>query len=525
VYFNQISCKICHANRKNINSCCHIHFYAGKLQQTAVKFVLLTRSDKKLAMLKTSHHLYLQIAEQMEQLIIKEVWKIGDKLPSVRMMSEEKGVSMSTSFQAYYHLEAKGLIESRPKSGYYVIFNAKRMRALPEPSEATKKPTVVTTVHEMISRVGQHLRNPELTRFTSAVPPDSMLPAARIAKAVTQVLRETPNAGVGYDIVQGNLNLRQQVARRSIQWGGAVTENDVITTAGCTEALMLSLAAVTQPGDTIAIESPAYYGSLQLAESLGLKVLEVPTHPITGVDLDYLDKAIPKFKVRACLFVTNFNNPLGACMPDKHKQDLVKLLEKYEIPLVEDDIYGDMYFGKERPALCKTFDKNGLVLLCNSVSKTLAPGYRVGWTIPGRYKDKILRLKRNHVMASSSLPGAAIALFLENGRYEHHLRGLRQAVHTQYLRHLQAISEYFPEDTKVTRPAGGFVLWLELNKSVNTYEIYEQSLKQKVTFCPGRLFSLQERYHNCMRISYSNPWSKPVDDGLKVLGKLIKKAL
>lgn len=474
-------------------------------------------------MLKTAEHLYLQIAEQLEQLIEKEVLKIGDKLPSVRTLSEEKGVSMSTAFQSYYHLESKGLIESRPKSGYYVTFNAKRVRALPETSEAPKKASEVT-VHEMIARTGLHLHNKELVRFFTAVPPESILPAAKIAKAMIQVLRETPHAGIGYEPMQGNENLRRQVARRSIQWSGAVTEEDVITTAGCTQALMLCLSAITQPGDTIAIESPAYYGTLQLAECLGLKVLELPTNPVTGVDLEYLDKAIPRFKIKACIFVTNFNNPLGGCMPDKHKQELVRLLEKYQVPLIEDDIYGDMFFGKERPSLCKTFDKEGWVLLCNSVSKSLAPGYRVGWTIPGpRYKEKILRLKRFNVISSSSLPGAAIALFLENGRYEHHLRELRKALHTQYLKHLQAITDYFPEDTKVSRPQGGFVLWLELNKSVNTFELYEQALKQKVTFSPGRMFSLQDRYHNCMRISYSNPWSKQIDDSLKILGRLIKK--
>lgn len=473
-------------------------------------------------MLKTADHLYLQVADKIAQLIEKDVLKIGEKLPSVRTLSKAQGISLSTAFQAYYHLEAKGLVESRPKSGYYVRFCANKLAEIPETSLPVKKATEVT-VHEMIADVFQHITNEHILKFSIATPPDSILPAAKISKAMVHAMRNTPANGIGYEHVQGNLLLRRQIARMSMHWGGAISEDDVVTTAGCMDALTLSLYATTKPGDTIALESPAYYGALQLAESLGLKVLEVPTHPITGVDLDYLDKAILRFRIKACLFVTNFNNPLGACMPDLHKQKLVSILEKYDIPLIEDDIYGDIYFGKQRPAACKTFDKKGLVLLCNSISKSLAPGYRVGWVIPGRYKEKVLRMKQHHSIACASLPHAAIGYFLENGRYENHLRNMRNMLHTQSLRYLQAIADYFPEDTRVSRPQGGLVLWIVLNENINTYELYELALKHKISFAPGRIFSLQNCYNNCLRLSYGNPWSKQVEDGIKTLGKLIRK--
>lgn len=473
-------------------------------------------------MFKTADHLYLQVADNIEQLIDKEVLKIGDKLPSVRSLCKERGISPSTAFQAYYHLESKGLIESRPKSGYYIRFNTRRMPDIPKTCKPVKKAAEVT-VNEMIMAVLADMTNDHVLKFSIATPPIGILPAAKISKAVVHAMRQLPGGGIGYEHLQGNLLLRRQIARLSLNWGSACSEDDVVTTNGCMDALTLCLTATTQPGDTIALESPAYYGALQLAESLGLKVLEVPTHPVNGVDLEYLDKAIPRFKIKACLFVTNFNNPLGACMPDANKKALVGILEKYNIPLIEDDIYGDIYFGKERPNSCKTFDRQGLVLLCNSISKSLAPGFRVGWTIPGRYKDKILQLKQNHSIACSGLPHAAIGYFLENGRYEHHLRNMRKLLHTQCLRYQQAIAEYFPEDTCITRPQGGCVLWIELDKSINTFDLFQQAMKAKISFSPGRIFSLQNRYHNCMRISYSNPWSKQVDDGLKTLGKLIRK--
>ncbi|RFS20454.1 PLP-dependent aminotransferase family protein [Chitinophaga silvatica] len=473
-------------------------------------------------MIKTADHLYLQVADNIEQLIEKEVMKIGEKLPSVRMLSKQQGISLSTAFQAYYHLEAKGLIESRPKSGYYIKFNSRRMPAMPSASAPVRKSCEVT-VSEMVLQVFHQYRGTGIMDFSIAMPPATVLPAAKMAKAVTHALRTLPDYGVGYEPLQGNATLRQQIARLSLSWGAAFTGDDIITTNGCMDALTLSLSASTKPGDTIAIESPAYHGSMQLAESLGLKVLELPMHPVHGVDLAYLDKAIPKHKIKACLFVTNFNNPLGTCMAEKDKKKLVDIIVKHDIALIEDDIYGDLYFGKQRPVNCKTFDKLGHVILCSSISKSLAPGYRVGWAIPGRYKDKMLRIKHNHSLATASITQAAVGHFLEIGRYEFHLRNLRKILHTQCLRYTQAINEYFPESTKVSRPLGGCVLWVELEDHINTFELFQQALKHQITFCPGRIFSLQNKYNNCLRISFGTPFSKQVEDSLKTLGKLIRK--
>jgi DNA-binding transcriptional MocR family regulator len=467
----------------------------------------------------------MQVAERIQSMIEKEVIKTGDKLPSVRSLSKEHGISMSTVFQAYYHLESKGFIEPRPKSGYYVRFSPRRLPEMPKACRPVKKASEVN-VSDMITEVFNHLSPDDVLRFNVAAPAEVLLPAAKLSKSLIQAMRSLPAGGVNYESLQGNHLLRRQIARMNMHWGvNTFTEDDIVTTTGCMDALTLCLSATTQPGDVIALESPAYSGTFQLAESLGLKVLELPTNPVTGVDLEYLDKAIPKFRIKACVFVTNFSNPIGACMPDKNKRELVKLVNKYDIPLIEDDIYADLYFGKTRPSSCKQYDRNGNVLLCNSFSKSLAPGYRVGWTMPGKYKDKVLRLKLNHTVSSATLPQAAIAHFLENGRYEHHLRNLRKMLHTQCLRYQQAIADYFPEDTCVTRPQGGYVLWLELNQSINTFDLYDLAMKKKVSFAPGRIFSLQDRYNNCLRISHSHPWSKQVDDGLKTIGKLAHQLL
>ncbi len=464
-------------------------------------------------------HKYIEVAERIEKLIEKKALRIGDKLLSVRALSKEQGISLSTAFQSYYLLESKGLIEARPQSGYYVKYSHDHILELPQASEPTDD-AVPVSVDEMINSVYHDLNSDVLIHFSLGVPSISLMPTAKLNKAVMQAIRDSKTSCLGYEHIQGNLELRRQIARQAFNWGGTPGEEDIVVTAGCVEALSLCIKAVTKPGDAVAIESPTYFAIFQVMESHGLKVVEIPTDPVTGIDLTYLERAIPKFDIKACLFVSNFNNPMGSCMPDDRKKKLVEMLAKKEIPLIEDDIYGELYFGKTRPKTCKSFDKKGLVLHCSSFSKSLAPGHRIGWTIPGRFKEQVIKLKRMHTVSTNTLSQSAIAHFLANGRYELHLRHLRKALHTQSLRYIQAISEYFPEDTRMTRPQGGFTLWIELNKKVNTYKLYKKALKQNIGIAPGQIFSSQARFENCFRISYGEPWSERIEQGIRTLGKL-----
>jgi DNA-binding transcriptional MocR family regulator len=378
-------------------------------------------------------------------------------------------------------------------------------------------------VDEIINNVYMDFSTDKIVNFSMGAPSVDLLPAAKLSKAVMHALRESKTSCLHYEHVQGNVLLRKQIARQAFNWGGTPSEDEIVVTAGAVEAISLCVKAITSPGDAIAIESPTYFAIFQVMESHGLKVVEIPTDPVTGIDLDFLALAIPRFDIKACLFVNNFNNPLGSCMPDDKKKELVEMLAKKEIPLIEDDIYGELYFGKTRPKTCKTFDKKGLVLHCASFSKSLAPGFRIGWTIPGRYKERVISLKRMHTVSTNTLTQAAVADFLSNGRFELHLRHLRKALHTQSLRYLQAISEHFPEDTRVTRPQGGFTLWIEMNKKINAYKLHKRALKHHIGIAPGQIFSSQGRFENCFRISYGEPWSERVANGIQTLGKLIRE--
>ncbi len=462
-------------------------------------------------------HLYQAIADNIGNKIRNGVLKEGERLPSVRMLSQEHGISINTAKRIFLELESQSLINSKPQIGYFV--NGLVYKNLPLPSVSQPAPFAShSEPNELINNVYSNVGRNDLTLFSIGVPSGSLLPIAKLNKEIITASRGLKESGTEYELVQGNLKLRRMIAYRSLTWGGQLHEEDIITTNGCLQALSLSLMAITKPNDTIALESPCYPGILQLAVSLKLNVLEVPTNPTTGIEIDALKKSISKINV--CLLVPNYNTPLGYCMPEDSKKEIVKLLAAHNIPLIEDDTYGELHFDKERPKCCKSFDKEGNVIYCGAISKTLAPGFRVGWVAAGKYKDKILKLKLIHAVSSTSLIMEATANFLMNGRYDKHLIQLRKTLQENYQKYVLAISEYFPEGTKISQPLGGLSLWVEFPEKINTIELYNLALKSKISIAPGRMFSLQNQYENCMRLCFGLPWQEELKFKLKQLGNL-----
>ena len=463
--------------------------------------------------------LYREISGNIARLIREKVLKAGDKLPSVRLLCQEHGISMNTAKRVFWELEAQSLIESKPQSGYFV--SQLPYQRLPLP--AISKPLPVGNNNEpdgLIKKIYSTRGKKGITYFSMGMPSSELLPLAKLNKEIMLATRRLPASGTEYEPLEGNENLRRMIASRSVSWRGNLRESDVITTAGCMNALSFCMMALAKAGDTIAMESPCYPGSLLLARSLGLKVLELPTHPATGVEIDALKKVINK--INLCLLVPNFNTPFGSCMPEENKKEVVALLAKHGIPLIEDDIYGDLYFGTQRPKCCKTFDEEGNVLLSSSFSKTLAPGYRVGWVVPGKHKEQILKLKFVHALSSSSITHEAVANFLASGRYDTHLRKMRAALQQNYIRYIDAITEFFPEGTKVSRPQGGLALWVEFDKKVNTSDLFDIAIKQKISIAPGRMYTLQDQFENCMRVSLGLLVTEEVRGKLKVLGRMVR---
>ncbi|WP_166925321.1 aminotransferase-like domain-containing protein [Flavobacterium poyangense] len=470
--------------------------------------------------MKNSNYLYLQFADRIEKQIKSGVLSVGDKLPSIREVCSETGYSMSTVSKAYYEVESRSLIESRPQSGYYVSNIS--ARTAPEPSASSPILSGKNVEREdLIDLFYSDMKTKDVTMLSLGFPSNELLPIAKLNKGMVQAMRSLPDSGTGYDDMQGNLNLRKEIARWSFTWGGSLTEDDIITTPGCVNAISQCLMTVTKPGDTIITESPVYFGVLQLAKSLGLYVMELPTNITTGIELEAVKKALTTKKIKACVLISNFSNPSGSMMPNEHKKEVVRLMEFYNVPLIEDDIHGDLYFGSSRPTNCKTYDESGIVLCCSSVSKTLAPGYRAGWVIPGKFKKEILRTKFYHTLSSPTITHEVVGDFLKNGRYENHLRKIRQILNHNCNNYINTILESFPVGTKVSQPQGGFFLWLELDKRIDTVDLYHLALKHHISIAPGRVFSFQDQFSNCMRLSFGLPWTNELRQSIVTLGKLV----
>ncbi|MEM8615216.1 MAG: PLP-dependent aminotransferase family protein [Cyanobacteria bacterium P01_H01_bin.105] len=471
----------------------------------------------------TDQTLYEQVADRIQSLIREGILAPGDRLPSVRKLKQQLSVSMSTVLEAYRLLEDRGIITARPQSGYYVKATALSLPA--EPSQSAPPPQVCPVDISLMLRLLRMDQSPGIIQLGAAVPGVQHFPLNTLNRLMGQVMRADPMAIHSYNSVPGCEPLRREVAKRMLNAGCSITPDNIVATAGATEAYYLALRTVTQPGDTVVIESPSYYAVLEAMNSLGLNALELPTHPRDGISLSALQSALETQSVAACFLVSNFSNPIGSCMDDGKKKALVDLLNQYDVPLIEDDVYGDLNFEGDRPKAIKAFDTEGRVIYCSSVSKTLSPGLRVGWCIPGRYQQQIEHLKVVVSHMTAIAPQLAVAAFFANGGYDRHLRHLRHAYQQQMNRMLQAILDYFPAETRVTCPNGGHILWVEIAGGFDALELFEEAIKHHISIAPGPMFSVSNGYQNCFRLNTGVPWSEDIDQAMKTLGNLVKKQL
>ncbi len=460
---------------------------------------------------------YVEIARRYAKAIEDGTYAAGDRLPSIRFIRRDERVSASTAIQALAQLESVGVIEARPRSGFFV-----RARAVaPLPSRARPHPgATAVTVSDLVQEIYRAARDPRLVPLGAATPSAALLPARALARAMSAVARRAWTGGVEYEMPPGLLELRRIVAQRAVAYGCVLSPDDLVVTSGATEAIHLALLAVASGGDTVAVETPAFYGTLQAIESLGLRVLEVPSLPGTGLDVSELERRLERNRVTAVIAVPNFSNPLGDLMPDAEKGRLVRLLSARGIPLIEDDVYGDLAFGDVRPKPAKAWDRDGLVILCGSFSKSLAPGFRVGFVAPGRFRDRVERLKFATNVATPTLTQRAIAHFLHTGSYDRHLRTLRSRLEDIVARTASAVAESFPAGTCVSRPRGGCYLWIELPPAVDALELHAAALRARVAIAPGQIFSATRAHRNCIRLSCGEPWSERIASAVATVGSL-----
>lgn len=465
---------------------------------------------------------YEQLAEDIAHSIRNGVLRRGERLPSVRQTSQSRGVSPSTVFQAYYLLEARGLITARARSGYFVAGGALRPASLPEPVTTVREEPAELDVSELVFEVLEATRARKVVPLGSAFPSPQLFPLARLGRVMAGVVQRMDPWRTVEDLGPGDAELRRQIALRYMIDGPQVPVEEIVVTNGALEGLNLCLAAVTRPGDTVLIESPTFYAALQSIERNGLRAVEVPSHPVSGIDLAALEQTLLRHRPKACWLMTSFQNPLGSLMPDEHKRQLVALLARHEVPLIEDDVYGELYFGEHRPMPAKAYDRDGGVMHCSSFSKCLAPGYRIGWIAAGRYARQVERLKLTTSLASSIPAQQALARYLAQGGYDRHLRGLRHTLLLQQLAYLDAIERHFPPGTRVTRPPGGYFLWVQLPPGTNALALHRAALAAGISIAPGPIFSAQRAFNDCMRLNCGHPYDERAEMAMATLGRLAR---
>ncbi len=462
---------------------------------------------------------YQQLAHDIAALIDNGVLTPGERVPSVRQASKTYRVSPATVYQAYFLLENRGLIHAKPRSGYYVCEHA----SAPVPPSAPVDSPVSTAVdvNDLVFAVMRAIADPAVIPLGSAFPCASLFPMERLCRSLSKAKKQLDAQSLVSQLPQGHHDLRRQIIQRYTLANVPATLDELIITNGALEGLNLCLQAVTQAGDFVAVQAPAFYAPLQALERLQLNAIEIPVDSQGNLDLPFLRRALEKYPIKACWFMTSFQNPLGTTLGEADKQALVELLTQHRVPLIEDDVYSELYFSPRPVKPAKAFDRQGWVMHCGSFSKSLAPGYRVGWTCAGRFAQQVERLKLMTTLSASLPAQAAIADYLQHGGYDRHLRKLRQSLKAQQQQMIAAITRYFPDSCRYKTADGGYFLWLELPPNVDSLKLFHVARSHNISIAPGPIFSARRAFRHCIRLNYGKPWSADIDRAMQTLGRLV----
>lgn len=469
--------------------------------------------------------LYRRLATHYRSAIEAGTLRPGERMPSLRNLMRLHDVSLSTALQLCRTLESDGWAEARARSGYFVRQPHRlRMASMEEPSPGQRPdPAQYVGIHGRVSAFVSQRRAADIKlNFSIARAAPALYPAEALRAGMTRALRLQPELLAGVPPLQGDPHFREVLAKRSLAGGMTLAPEDLLITNGCIEALNLALRAVARPGDTIAVESPTFYGLLQVLESQGLRALEIPTSPQTGLSIEALELALQTYDdIKAVVVIPHLQNPLGSVMPDAHKERLVHLCEQQQVALIEDDTYTELLDAETTPRAIKSWDRSGNVIHCASLHKILAPGLRLGWIAAGRWQARVEMLKYAQTRNTEVLSQLGAGSFMGTGAYDRHLRRLRAALLDQREQTAEGIARYFPQGTRLNLPNGGLQLWVELPDKLSSSAVFDAALVHGILVAPGLLFSNSSRFDHCLRINCGWPYGDEVDQGLKKLGEII----
>ena len=464
-----------------------------------------------------SGYKYKKIVDSFQKAISNGIIKENEKLPSTRKLSKSNNVSIGTVLQAYSVLEQRGYIVSKPQSGFYAKIPIYKNVKLPQMQDFSPNP-VMGKLETLIANALDISRNSQHIPFGIAAPGPCLLPRENLRKIINKVsLEENIHR---YHFPPGDIELRRIIAGRLLAAGCELGTENVIITSGCTESISLALKSITNEGDIVALESPSYSGHFQIIQALKLKALEIPSHPETGISLEHLESSLAKHKVKALIVSPHFSNPLGSVIPESNKLELIKLAEKFNFIIIENDIFSDLHFTKKRPKPLFAYNHNRVVL-CSSISKTISPGLRVGWCVSKNNANNLTNLQKMRSLGISYFLQRVLALYYTEGGADKHLNNLRSTLKEQIERAQFLITEYFPKEVRFNNPLGGTVLWLQLPKDCDSIDLQEEAFEYGITIAPGSIFSMHYGYKNYIRLGFGHKFTPKLEEGLIKLGSLV----
>ncbi|MFG6446641.1 PLP-dependent aminotransferase family protein [Roseateles sp. BYS180W] len=462
--------------------------------------------------------LYQQLAQRLCAAMDSGVLARGSRLPSVRQLAQQEGVSQATVVQAYRWLEDAQRVQARPRSGYFV---RPTVLQLPEPRPSLPDPMARRIQLDRLGRQVMHAsREPGVISFGAACPGPELFDMERARRTLTRVVQRQRHLLGHYPLGPGQMQVRQAVARHAMSLGCMLQPDDIVMTNGCLDAITLALRSVTRPGDVVAIESPTYFGFLELLQSLHLRALSIPTHPRSGLSVEALELALHTQPVRAVVLTPTLSNPLGCCMPQAARRRLAQLASAHDVAVVEDVIYNDLCELDEQRRAIKAYDTSGHVLMCGSFSKTLAPGLRLGYVAAGRWCATLQRHKEVQSGGQTPVLELALAELLQQNGLLAQQRQLRAALCTRLAQARELVALSFPPGTRVSNPAGGFILWVEMPQGVDSAVLFEHCLAENICIAPGLMFSTDERYRHCLRLGVGGAWGPAQLQALRRMGAL-----
>tara|TARA_Y100000782_G_scaffold80198_1_gene86567 strand:+ start:2592 stop:4034 length:1443 start_codon:yes stop_codon:yes gene_type:complete len=465
-----------------------------------------------------SEFLYQQVIQLIRDLCSQGSLLPGEKLPSLRKMADKLNVSIPTVKQAYQLLEGQGLIEAKEKSGYF-LKSSQLNQSRPKRVKLSREPMMVNK-QGLIEQVYSAIHKANVVPFGIANPIAAAPTDKALARTMRRVMTLAGASAINYGPMDGFAPLKKQLIHRYLDFGIGVDSDELVITNGAQEALAIALKCVAKAGDIIAIESPCYFGIIELIESLGLKALEIPLCPDEGIWLDDLAQALDEHDIKACVLSTSLNNPVGSFMPETKREQLVTLLEERNVVLIEDDVYGDLHFTAKRATPAQAYSKKGLVITCASFSKTAAPSYRIGWIIAGKFAEQARRYKRALSCSAPLINQWTLYEFIASGEYDRNLRLLRQRLSTNKERMIWCLQQYMPSCARISNPQGGCVIWIDLGGQYDAVKLFHLALEAGISITPGLIFSAGKKYRSCFRLSYGLPWSEHLEHAIKTLSQL-----